>query len=884
MNSDNVFFFNGHGNAGILQMKKFPSDTYLTAIYSDPKSYRLSDHSGGEFDDIALAVYEGCNTANTGVKDETHPYAYGNLLEESNKAGIDNALGFQEEIWDDQATYWAKKFWPYLTQGYAISTAANMAADDTYHEYISTNGYGSVNSWKLSSISGSMQIIRPPRAGAWNLPPNPTITTTMTPSLDAPVASFTCSWIAAGTGHYHIQFTDTSTNNPSDYYWEFDDDGDDVKTSIVNDPIHDFYQTWDTSHNYGDTFSVSHSVKNPYGADTFIQSVKVVENNPCQCSFNVPEARFSWAPDTPHPAGTNIAFTDQSTNSPATWYWEFGDGTISTIQSPSHPFASAGTFTVRLTAANCAGGNSVEHTITVNNPSGGTANNKGEPTTTTVGGTVQFTDLSTPTPQEWNWSFGDGGVNSTQNPDQTYTRSGKYTVNLTVKINGAYRSKVSPDYITVLPQDPHTDFTASPTRRTEGAPLLVQFNDTSTNDPNRWSWNFGDGGTSADRNASHQYQANGTYTVSLMATNSGTGSNTVTKTNYITVGPLYALTDGAYTVVLFNKTGSTVWTPPSGVTQVDYLVVGGGGEGGIGGSQGSKFFAGGGGGAGGLLNGSARPVVGPQTVVVGAGGANSATACGAKGGDSVFGNSTSKKTAKGGGEGRGVECAAAGDGGSGGGGSGATPAAGPGESGQGFKGGDGFYTGMSANPGGGGGGAGAEGQKPPISTTGGDGGDGKLIAITGTAIYYGGGGGGGMASNLSTVGAGGEGCGGNGSMGHQNDADATCQGTGGGGGGAGGGSSIRGAGGSGVVIIRYLTPMLPYIIPLPGHALPTDPDDDGNYEDVNGDGNLDFTDVELFFKQLDWIVENEPPAAFDYNGNNLAEFDDIVHLFKEINS
>ena len=75
----------------------------------------------------------------------------------------------------------------------------------------------------------------------------------------------------------------------------------------------------------------------------------------------------------------------------------------------------------------------------------------------------------------------------------------------------------------------------------------------------------------------HTYRANGTYSVSLTATSNVTGSNTTVKTNYITVGPIYATTNGAYTILKFNQTGSTRWTPPAGVTAVDYLVVGGGG-------------------------------------------------------------------------------------------------------------------------------------------------------------------------------------------------------------------------------------------------------------------------------------------------------------------
>jgi len=65
-------------------------------------------------------------------------------------------------------------------------------------------------------------------------------------------------------------------------------------------------------------------------------------------------------------------------------------------------------------------------------------------------------------------------------------------------------------------------------------PLTVQFMDISTGNITSWSWDFGDGGTSTQRDPSHEYQDAGSYTVSLTATGPG-GSDTETKTNYIAV-------------------------------------------------------------------------------------------------------------------------------------------------------------------------------------------------------------------------------------------------------------------------------------------------------------------------------------------------------------
>ena len=70
---------------------------------------------------------------------------------------------------------------------------------------------------------------------------------------------------------------------------------------------------------------------------------------------------------------------------------------------------------------------------------------------------------------------------------------------------------------------------------------------------------------------------------------------------------------------------------------------------------------------------------------------------------------------------------------------------------------------------------------------------------------------------------------------------------------------------------------------LPGmSAVPTDPDSDGLFEDLNGNGETGFNDVVLFFRHLDWIAENEPVPAVDFSGNGDVGFNDIVLLFKEL--
>jgi PKD repeat protein len=70
-------------------------------------------------------------------------------------------------------------------------------------------------------------------------------------------------------------------------------------------------------------------------------------------------------------------------------------------------------------------------------------------------------------------------------------------------------------------------------------------------------------------------------------------------------------------------------------------------------------------------------------------------------------------------------------------------------------------------------------------------------------------------------------------------------------------------------------------MPFPGYTNPPkDSDHDGFYEDINGDGNVDFDDVVAYYTNMYWMKSNVPVALFDYNNNNIIDFDDVVILYK----
>jgi len=67
-------------------------------------------------------------------------------------------------------------------------------------------------------------------------------------------------------------------------------------------------------------------------------------------------------------------------------------------------------------------------------------------------------------------------------------------------------------------------------------------------------------------------------------------------------------------------------------------------------------------------------------------------------------------------------------------------------------------------------------------------------------------------------------------------------------------------------------------------TLPSDPDGDGLYEDVNGNGRMDFADVMMLFNNLEYISSRGAPVIklFDFNSNERMDFADVVALFNEI--
>ncbi len=342
-----------------------------------------------------------------------------------------------------------------------------------------------------------------------------TLTDYINVTTTPPEADFSAN-STAGTAPHHVLFTDASSGeNITQWSWTFGDGG----TSDETNPVH-VYQ------NAG-KYSVSLTVGNAGGPNTLTRDeyIRVFQD--------IPLADF-YADPTSGGEPLAVQFYDTSLGAPSTWYWQFGDGGVSALQSPSHTYQNPGLYTVSLTAGSSGGINttiktdyiSVSQQIPV-------ADFSAYPTTGAIPLTVNFTDQSSGTPTSWSWNFGDGAKSESQNPSHQYMSPGTFTVNLTVSNAHGSHSIQKEDYI-VTGELPHANFTASTT--TPHTSEYIDFEDLSTGDPIEYLWDFGDGSTSSNQNPWHWYQDPGNYTVSLHVTNMF-GDDTEIKTDYIHVTP-----------------------------------------------------------------------------------------------------------------------------------------------------------------------------------------------------------------------------------------------------------------------------------------------------------------------------------------------------------
>jgi len=262
--------------------------------------------------------------------------------------------------------------------------------------------------------------------------------------------------------------------------------------------------------------------------------------------------------------GDVVNFTDASTIAlPATivsYDWDFGDGTAhSALQNPSHTYAAANTYNVTLTVTSnetCV--DTFTATVTVNPipVADFTFVNQ------CFGVAVPFTDASTVAAPSliagWAWDFNNDMApdDLTQNPSFSFPAAGNYTVGLGVQSDAGCTDVVT-HQVTVYAL-PVANFTAAAV--CEG--VATSFVNTSTGNPNAWTWDFDDASpVDNNQNTNHTYAASGSYNVNLSVTTANGCSHDTTKV--VDVNPIPF---AAYSATDVCRTSPTVFTDNSSVS------------------------------------------------------------------------------------------------------------------------------------------------------------------------------------------------------------------------------------------------------------------------------------------------------------------------------
>ncbi|MBI4945394.1 MAG: PKD domain-containing protein [Bacteroidetes bacterium] len=335
--------------------------------------------------------------------------------------------------------------------------------------------------------------------------------------LPAPTASFSATPTSACVPPLNVSFTNTSSSiGKITYTWRF---GDGSAPLTTNSPSH----TYTASGTYNVTLII-----NQNGCIDSIVKPNYITIQNVVADFITPALACT---------GQAAMFNNTTTPVGTTSKWDFGDAGVSTLTSPSHSYAAAGTYTVTLISSkgNCT--DTATKTVAVNLTP--VASFSATPTSSCSAPlTVNFTDLSTGG-TNYNWTFGDGTPNSTaQNPSHTYTSPGIYSVTLLVSdsITQCSHTLVKNNYIIISP--PVANFTAAP--KIGCTPLPVNFISTSSSliDPIKsYIWNFGDGpnDTISTPGTAHTYTAAANYAVTLTVTTTS-GCTNVSSSQLILVG------------------------------------------------------------------------------------------------------------------------------------------------------------------------------------------------------------------------------------------------------------------------------------------------------------------------------------------------------------
>ena len=306
-----------------------------------------------------------------------------------------------------------------------------------------------------------------------------------------------------------VTFTDKSIGNPTELKWSFGD-GSTQTGSIVT-------KSWPNA----GTYIVTLTATNSEGPDTTQIPITVFDKV-------VPPTALIEASGTSATVGQSLSFFSRTSGNATELKWDFGDRVTGSGTTIRHSWATSGTFTVSLTAANSAGSSTATLQVSIRDrvlpPIARLSASAG---LVEEGVSVRFTSLSINNPTSTTWDFGDGTAGSGPSVLKSWPNAGTYTV--TMRVANSEGSDSATTFVRVLPNIPAPIASFSFAPVSPDTATAVQFTDTSTGGPgSEWHWDFGDGTPeSSQRNATHTFARPGTFQVRLTVVNrAGTNSTT----------------------------------------------------------------------------------------------------------------------------------------------------------------------------------------------------------------------------------------------------------------------------------------------------------------------------------------------------------------------
>jgi gliding motility-associated-like protein len=328
-----------------------------------------------------------------------------------------------------------------------------------------------------------------------------------------PYASFSIgdSIVCPGTS---VPFKDKSTGNNLQYVWDF---GDASPQSTNQNPYHKYKQSG--------TYWPSLTVTDDIGCKDGIISASIL--------VSVPTANFSMSDSLSTCPPLPVQFTDSSTNY-NTLSWEFGDGSSSVIDTPTHIYTYPGNYTAKLIAkgyGNCA--DTLTKKIVIKGPTGKLIYNSKPLCSPAV---VNFSATAKHT-KTYAWDYSDGNVDVTIKNQSTHTYDTGFFVPKLILTDslGCKVSITGSDTVKIYNVTANAQVSAG--NGCDSA--LIKFTDISESKDaiTHHYWYFGDNDSADAAQITHLYNKTGAYNATLIAVTKLGCTDTLNLSSPITIYP-----------------------------------------------------------------------------------------------------------------------------------------------------------------------------------------------------------------------------------------------------------------------------------------------------------------------------------------------------------